>query len=127
MERRRRALLDGISADLEDLLLPKFHYIDSLGRELDRAEYLRSRGGGEIVFERHDASGVQVRELVPGRAVLVTCLVHDVGVFRGEPFEARYRAVHVCLHAEGGWAFVYGQSTPVGTEQSRGSLDHVIQ
>ncbi len=110
---RRRALIGADVEALERLLHADFRYVDSLGRELSREEYLRSRRGGEIEFSRHDMSHVQVRELAPAEAVMVTCLVHDVGMFRGKPFEARCRGVHVCVFVDGRWLFLYGQSTSV--------------
>jgi hypothetical protein len=111
----RRLALIGADVDaLERLLHADFRYVDSLGRELGRAEYLLSRRGGEIVFSRHDLSHIQVRELVRAQTVLVTCQVHDVGMFRGKPFEARCRGIHICQFADGRWQFLFGQSTSMG-------------
>lgn len=107
------SLLSGDIDSLERLLHEEFRYVDSLGRELDRAAYLKSRRDGEITFSRHELSSIVVRELVPGQSALVTCLVHDAATFRGQPFEARYRAVHVCVVDGGRWVFLFGQSTPI--------------
>jgi hypothetical protein len=106
-------LLAGDIDGLERLLHPEFRYVDSLGRELDRAAYIESRRDGEIVFTSHELSRVVVRELVPERVALARCVVHDGATFRGEPFETRYRAVHVCVFDGARWVFWFGQSTPM--------------
>jgi hypothetical protein len=113
LARRREALLSADAAELDQLLHPGFRYVDSLGRSLDRAQYLTSRRGGEITFTHHDISDVQLVMLGDGHA-LVMCLVHDAGTYRGQPFESRSRCIHVCVTVAGRWLFLFGQSTAVG-------------
>jgi len=113
LERRRRALLDADAEALARLLHPHYRYVDSLGRALSREAYLASRRSREVEFDRHDISAVEVTELEPGRAALVTCRVRDSARFIGKPFAAEYQAVHVCVRADEEWLFLFGQSTAV--------------
>lgn len=113
LERRRRALLDADAETLARLLHPHYRYVDSLGRELSRDMYLESRRSREVEFDRHDISAVEVTVLEPRRAALLTCRVCDSARFLGKPFTAEYRAVHICVRADGEWLFLFGQSTAI--------------
>lgn len=118
LEARRAALLAADADGLARLLHAEFRYVDSLGRSLGREHYLASRRGKEVEILRQDVLELEVSEPGPG-VVLATGRVHDVGRYRGGPFESAYRVLHVCVREGGGWVFVYGQSTTI-EEKSAG-------
>jgi hypothetical protein len=113
LEARARALRDGDATSLAALLHPGFRYVDSLGRELERAAYLESRGSGEIVFARHEVRETRIEVLEPGRVAIATCIVDDEGEYRGERFTSRSRAVHLLVCEGERWVFLFGQSTAI--------------
>ena len=94
------------------MLSDGFRYVDSLGRELSREEYLRSRGEGEVRIEAQEIGELECAPLGQDSA-LVTVVTSEVLWFRGERMEARCRAALVCVRERGGWRFVIGQTTAV--------------
>lgn len=110
-ERTRALTLMDIPA-LSRILLERYRYVDSLGRDLSRDDYLRSRAEGEIRIESQQIESQTIERLGPEVAV-ITLRTFERASYRGERFEARYQVVHICLRYDGEWCFLFGQSTVI--------------
>ena len=114
VEQRRWALMEADVPALASLLDDSYRYVDSLGRDLRRDDYLRSRAEGEVQIESQDFVSLEITLLKPDYA-MVLCSTAERVRFRGETFDARYRVVHVCIRKESTWRFLFGQSTTIET------------
>ncbi len=112
LEERTRALTQVDIPALSGLLHERYRYVDSLGRDLSRGEYLRSRAEGEVRIESQRIES-QAIDRLGAESALITLRTFEHFSYRGERFEARYQVVHICLQGEGRWRFLFGQSTTV--------------
>lgn len=112
VEERARALTRMDIPALSAVLHEGYRYVDSLGRELSRADYLRSRTDGEVRIESQLVESRAIIRLSPD-AAMITLRTSERISARGERFEARYQVVHVCVRNKDRWLFLFGQSTTV--------------
>lgn len=112
IEERARALTQRDIPALEATLHERYRYVDSLGRDLSRADYLKSRAEGEVLIEDQRIEARSIVHLNPD-AAMVTLRTSERITARGERFEARYQVVHICVRSGGAWLFLFGQSTAI--------------
>lgn len=113
IEERARALTQRDIPALAATLHESYRYVDSLGRDLTRADYLKSRAEGEVLIEDQCIEARSIVHLNPNSA-MVTLRTSERITSRGERFEACYQVVHICVRNGGAWLFLYGQSTAIG-------------
>lgn len=112
VEERARALTKMDIPALEAILHERYRYVDSLGRDLSRADYLRSRAEGEVRIESQRIESRSIVHLGPD-AAMVALRTSECITAQGERFEARYQVVHICVRSGGNWLFMFGQSTTI--------------
>lgn len=112
---RTRALTEMDIPALSAILHERYRYVDSLGRDLARDDYLQSRAQGEIRIESQLIESQAVDHLGAGVA-MVTLRTFELVSYRGERFEARYQVVHICVRSDREWLFLFGQSTTIAGE-----------
>jgi hypothetical protein len=117
VEERARALTRMDIPALSAMLHESYRYVDSLGRDLSRADYLRSRAEGEVRIESQHVESRCIARLSPDMA-MITLRTFERVAARGQRFEARYQVVHVCVRNKDRWLFLFGQSTTVSPHQS---------
>src|SRR3954468_11948642 len=104
-ERGDTEVLPGLAAD-------GFRLVGPLGFVLDRNQWLARYGSGELVTEKLDWSGVEVR--VFGGAAIAIGVHEQVATHQGNPVNGRFRATHVLVRDDGRWRLASIHLSPIG-------------
>ncbi len=112
---RTRALTQMDIPALAAILHERYRYVDSLGRDLSRDDYLQSRAQGEVQIESQQIESQAIDHLGAGVA-MVTLRTFEHFSYRGERLDARYQVVHICVRRGREWLFLFGQSTAIDSE-----------
>jgi hypothetical protein len=94
-----------VRKDIQTLLAlmhPDCLYINSQGALFSRDEYLDTFVRADDV--RWTSQTLRLpRFASAGEAVVLTCLVHDVGAFFGQPLDSRFRSTSTWISTVDGW------------------------
>lgn len=112
-KRRSDALVAKDVQILVAIMHPDCLYINSQGTVLSRDEYIDTyvrsdevRWSSQTLLEPRFAS--------TGEAVVLTCLVQDVGAFFGQPLDAEFRSTSTWIPTVDGWRCLGIHTSQIG-------------
>jgi hypothetical protein len=109
---RSTALVQKDTATLDRLLATTFCYTNANGITLTKTDYFQQYvETSHIIWTAQTLDETQV-SLYNHTAVL-TCRIHDQGLFGDQPFDAYYRSTFVWIYQQGSWQCVAGHTTAI--------------
>jgi ketosteroid isomerase-like protein len=110
--RRSDALVRRDEAALRAILTDDFVYTNASGDVMDKDGYLeRHVESGTMVWTAQHLDEAVVR--FHGDTAILTCRVHDLATFAGDPFEGFFRSTLVWIRQGGDWRCAAIQTTEI--------------
>ena len=102
----------GDTETLAGLAADDFRLVGPLGFVLDKQQWLARYGGGDLVTEKLDWTGVEVRSF--GDTAVAIGVHEQVAKHRGNPVDGKFRATHVLVRDGGRWRLAGIHLSPIG-------------
>lgn len=101
---------------METMLSDDFLYTNSLGKVVNKADYLRRMADPAVVWKRQDLQVEDVR--VVGDTAVLIGTVHDEAQFGTIMVNETYRTTRVYSRAADGWICVAGHTSSISGDQA---------